>query len=381
MTTLNRDDLTDGVYHLTITDTNGCTAISEPFIANVPEEILITADNGDFLNVSCNGEEDGEVNLTVTGGTPPYSYFWSNGETTKDIDNLAPGNYLLQLADANGCTSMFLAVIANPSELSASAIVTDATCMMEDGSASIWPEGGTQPYFFTWENEATDAEVFNLAPGVYNVTVTDFGGCEVVVNFEVDEMDCLLSETGEDFNFIMHELTPNLTNNSIQINWVTEAEATESFFIIQHSQDGIEYNDISGLLPGEGATQTQNEYTNMCPNMALGTHFFRILYVDAYGNLRTSEIMSTELIPDSPVEFSVFPNPTVDQFRLNFLLPLDAPANIQIVSAKAEILENRTVPIGTLHESIDLSKYNSGVYFVIVEREGLRRLTKRIVKM
>ncbi len=380
-TSLNRDNLTDGTYFLTITDTNGCTAISEPFVANVPDEILITADEGDFQNVSCMGESDGAVNITVTGGTPPYSYFWSNGETTEDIDNLAPDEYLLNLSDAEGCISVFLAVISNPDELTASTIVTDASCLMEDGSASIWPQGGTHPYFFLWENGATGAEEFNLAPGVYQVTVSDLGSCEIVIDFEVGEMDCLQSETGDDFNFVMNELTPDLANNSVELHWMTEAEASESFFIIQHSLDGISFTDVTGLLPGEGATQVQNEYYNTCPDMALGTHFFRIRYIDSFGNLRNSEIMSTELIPDNPMEFSVFPNPTEDNFRISFLVALDSPATVRIVNAQSVILENITAPAGTLHQSVDLRKYNPGVYFVVIEHQGLRRLTKRIVKM
>ena len=381
VTTLDRDDLTDGIYFLTITDTNGCTAVSEPFVATVPDEIIISADEGDFQNVSCYGEEDGAVDISVTGGTPPYSYYWSNGATTEDIDNLAPGDYLLQLADANGCMTLFLAVISNPQELNATSIVTDASCMEFDGVASIWPTGGTQPYFFQWDNGGMNAEETNLAPGPYKITVSDFGGCEIVINLDVEEMDCLQSETGEEFSFVMNELSPNLTNNSVELHWMTEAEAVESFFIIQHSQDGNTFTDVSGLLPGQGATQTQNEYYNTCSEMAMGTHFFRIRYVDAFGNLRTSETMSTQLIPESETEFSVFPNPTIDDFRINFLLPLDAPAKVQIVNSQAVILENITAPTGSLHQFIDLSKYNPGVYFVVVEKEGLRRLTKRIVKM
>ncbi len=381
VTTLNRDDLTSGTYFLTITDTNGCTAISEAFVADVPSHILISADEGDFQNVSCFGETDGSVDITVTGGTPPYSYYWSNGATTEDIDNLAPGDYLLQLTDANGCMTLFLAVISNPQILSASSIVVDASCMMEDGSASIWPLGGTQPYFFLWENGSTSAEEFNLAPGIYKVTVSDFGSCEVAIDIEVGEMDCLQSETGEEFNFVMNELNLDLTSHSVEIHWMTEAEANESFFIIQHSMDGDVFTDIGGLLPGQGATQSQNEYFNTCVDMAYGTHFFRIRYVDVMGNLRTSETMNVEIIPENKLEFSIFPNPTMDVFRVNFLIPLDAPANVQIISAQAGILENVTAPIGTLHQRIDLRKYNPGVYFVVIEREGLRRLTKRIVKM
>lgn len=381
VTTLNRDSLTSGTYFLTITDTNECTAVSEPFTIIVPSEIFISADEGDFQNVSCFGEEDGAVDITVSGGTAPYSYFWSNGATTEDIENLAPGDYLLQLADANGCVTFFLAIISNPEELSAISTVTDATCMEEDGVVFIEPIGGTQPYFFAWDNGSTNAEETNLAPDFYRVTVSDFGGCEVVIEVEVGEMDCLQSETGEAFNFVSSEVSPDLARNSIELHWITEAEAIESFFIIQHSQDGNIFNDISGLLSGEGATQTQNEYRNTCLEMAMGTHFFRIRYVDAFGNLRSSETMRTELVPEGQMEFSVSPNPTINEFRINFLLPLDAPAKIKIVNAQGGIVENIIVSSDTLHQLIDLSRYNSGVYFVVVEREGLRRLTKKIVKM
>ena len=92
-------DLADGVYTVRVTDANGCTNTCLETIANTPAvEITCSAVNG-----SCGGL--GSASVSVTSGTGPYSYAWSNGATSASIDNLAPGNYSVTVTDANGCSA------------------------------------------------------------------------------------------------------------------------------------------------------------------------------------------------------------------------------------------------------------------------------------
>ena len=95
-----RNNLGPGRYSVTITDKKGCV-INEPFIINEPSKLKINADVSNSL--SCDNANTGKINLVVTGGTAPYTYKWSNGATTEDLENLTPGNYTVLVTDVNGC--------------------------------------------------------------------------------------------------------------------------------------------------------------------------------------------------------------------------------------------------------------------------------------
>jgi hypothetical protein len=103
------NNLSAGVYTVTVTDSNGCSAnnavtISEPSAISV---------NGNSSNVTTLGGADGAVNLTVNGGIAPYSYNWSNNATTEDINALSAGTYSVTVTDANGCISVLSFTIAD----------------------------------------------------------------------------------------------------------------------------------------------------------------------------------------------------------------------------------------------------------------------------
>jgi hypothetical protein len=100
-TTQDLAGLAPGSYSVTVTDANGCTVTVTDSVAQPTALIL----SGDITNTACNPGDEGEIDLTVTGGQSPYSFSWSNGATTEDISSLTAGNYSVTVTDDNGCTA------------------------------------------------------------------------------------------------------------------------------------------------------------------------------------------------------------------------------------------------------------------------------------
>ncbi|MBN4066107.1 SprB repeat-containing protein, partial [Candidatus Amoebophilus asiaticus] len=165
-----------GNYTVLITDANGCTA-NESAIVSQPTSITTSVASTD---VSCNGGSDGTIDLTISGGTLPYTYSWSTGATTEDITGLIAGPYSVLITDNNGCTINENAVISEPTLISPSTSVQNISCFgFSDGAIDLTVSGGTPPYTFSWSNGATTEDIILLSAGTYTVAVTDNNGCTV----------------------------------------------------------------------------------------------------------------------------------------------------------------------------------------------------------
>lgn len=188
--TPDRTNLLAGDYTLTVTDNNGCI-ISQTFTVTQPSGPFNVGFNP--VNITCFGGSDGEVNLTLSGATPPYSYLWSNGETTQSIQNLTAGTYTLSVEDANGCTFFYpLAVVNEPPAIVVSGTVTDVTSFgAMDGAITSATSGGTPNYSYAWSGpnafSAVTPNISNLNGGNYTLTVTDISGCTSIQTFTVTE--------------------------------------------------------------------------------------------------------------------------------------------------------------------------------------------------
>lgn len=129
-------------------------------------------------SVRCSNANDGTLELTVSGGTYPYTYSWSNGVFVEDQSNLAPGTYSVTVTDANGCMATASAVLTEPSALSVTSSISDITCHGgNDGTIDITVTGGALPYTYNWSNSATTQDISGLTYGTYLLTVTDANNC------------------------------------------------------------------------------------------------------------------------------------------------------------------------------------------------------------
>ncbi len=168
--------LSAGTYSVTITDNNGCWDSASVTLTE-PTALVASATVSSTLD--CNGDSDGQVTASGTGGTSPYIYSWNTGGTAALETSLGAGTYSVTITDANGCTASNSVTLTQPATLVASSSLdSDVTCNGgADGGVTASATGGSSPYTYLWNNSATTATISGVAAGTYTVTVTDANGC------------------------------------------------------------------------------------------------------------------------------------------------------------------------------------------------------------
>lgn len=168
-------NLCPGTYYLFADDSHGDTTESVFTIGPATMTLGMSSSN-----TGCIGNT-GVASVSVTGGTPPYTYLWSpGGGTTSSISALSAGTYTVSVRDAGGCTETSSVAVANATTIvfDSALVVTGATCSNNNGSAKVMVSGGTPPYTYLWTpSGGTSATATNLSAGTYTITVTDKNGC------------------------------------------------------------------------------------------------------------------------------------------------------------------------------------------------------------
>ncbi len=261
-TTEDVSNLTAGNYSVTITDANGCST-SSSFTLTEPALLVSSGVAATYVcgtNVSCNGANDGSINLTVTGGADcvAYTFNWSNGATTEDVSNLRAGTYSVTVTDANGCSTSSSFTLTEPAQLLSSGVAatyvcgTNVSCAgSNDGSINLTVTGGASctAYTYLWSNGATTEDVSNLTAGNYSVTITDANGCSTTSNFTLTEPDELRVRSITSATF---ECGYNISCNGASdgsIDLTPEGGATCVAYTYNWS-NGATTEDLSGLTAG-----------------------------------------------------------------------------------------------------------------------------------
>lgn len=191
-TTQNRTNLSANTYILTVTDNNGCSS-NQSFTVNEPASALSSSISSS-TDVSCNGAADGSIDLTVSGGTSPYTYLWNDAATTEDRNGLNGGTYDVTVTDNNGCSTTESVSVNEPAPILISVdSQTDALCNgSADGTATVSANGGSTPYIFNWSNGGNGNSQNNLSAGTYYITVTDNNNCQNVDSVLIGEPSPLI---------------------------------------------------------------------------------------------------------------------------------------------------------------------------------------------
>lgn len=225
-----RNNLKPGTYSVKISDGSPCI-IDKTFIITEPQPLSVADHVADALD--CSTVNSGAIALTVSGGTTPYTYSWSNNASTQDITNIQAGNYNVTVSDANNCnlTKQFTVMRPDPINISISAAY-DYNCS-EHHLYQVFTTkttGGLPPYQFIWSSGAPDASGTSVSTdqsGLISVTVKDSRGCSAMASSSSSIPDLGISYKLIDCN-----------KKSYQFDALTVNEATENYSYLWNFGDG-----------------------------------------------------------------------------------------------------------------------------------------------
>jgi gliding motility-associated-like protein len=335
----NSEDLNNlltGNYTVTITDTNLCVLISSQI--NVPQPIAPLSISHVIDDVNCFGGNDGAIDLTVNGGTAPYNYAWSNGQTTQDVINLITDTFNVVVTDVNNCI-IHDSVIFVPQPAASyilSTTNTDVLCYgFSTGAIDFSVTGGTLPYTYSWSNGQTTQDIDSLSVGSYEVIVTDAKGCKDSIT-----------------TTLIQPLTPLLLS-------ITKTDA----LCIGGTQGTIDITAVGGTAP---YTYFWNN-NEIVPDIdSLNQGFYYCLVTDMHGCFDT--ISATILDPNNNMVLSIT-NTDVQCFAgsdgtVNLTVQFGTPGYSYLWNTGDTTQDLSNVPIGTY--SVDVTDFNTCGAFISI---------------
>ena len=198
--------LSDGNYAVNVEDANGIvigvyqnntlvTPTDVTYYLKQPEQLQV---DFQITPVTCIGN-DGTIKAIVTGGTAPYTYSWTTGDTSSQITNAVPMTYFVTIIDARGCTIQGKAEIVAPITLTVEENISPLLCYnAANASIALQVNGSVGPYTYLWNTGETTKDITNLKAGTYQVTITDGQGCNYVYNYTIANPEEFKIDLGPD---------------------------------------------------------------------------------------------------------------------------------------------------------------------------------------
>lgn len=317
-TTQTISGLESANYTVSVMDGNGCETVQTVPVApfGCPNVASVTASN-----ISCFGENDGQATVTLTGGLTPFTYAWSNGETTATISNLEAGTYTASATDAVNCPAIVEVTISEPAELELTLDeFADTDCGAANGYATVAAIGGTSlpGYVFSWSNGETGPSVNNLGAGIYTVSVADGNDCAATLQVQVSINDSEL---------------PTVATQNLTITLGADGTAN-----LDASQVDNGSNDNCNILE-----MSIDKTSFDCSD--LGTHEVTLTVLDEAGN-SASGTATIEVVDNLP--------PAISVQNVTVFLDENGMATITPQMLDAGSTDN----CGIAEQSIDIANFN-----------------------
>lgn len=445
--TLN--NISEGTYALNIEDANGIklgTYTNNILVKETdavqyigqPAKLNLTFTK---LNASCDKGDDGWAEAHVSGGTAPYTYEWTSGETTSKIENITTNNYFVLVTDAKGCVVQGSIFVGDPKGILTTETVKNPTCFSgNDGSIQLNVSGGNLPYTYLWNTGATTKDLNNLSAGNYEVTIScpdccvykkrfglknpnpiivDLGKDRTLCNDQVLELDATIADKNAKYSWTS---TNGFTSNQAKVS-LTKAgtyhvKATsalgcvgEDEIVIKTSQAIISsefllssqaYLDEEVILvntsnpfgestkwiipEGVKTVELKEKYITLKFN-DLGTYTIGLQQTQGecfaiYNKNITVEQRSTlpnaGSAPKFIIDFIVTPNPSSGNFKALINLENNSAVNLRLFSTTGEFTMQKK-DSGRKNYEVDFNtSLQSGMYLLVLETEQ-QTLVKKII--
>jgi uncharacterized protein (TIGR02145 family) len=316
----------------------------------VKDPCLLTGITLSKTDITCHGNSDGSVNLSVTG-TGQMKYKWSTGDTIQNIQNLDKGWYSVEVSDSMGCTITDSIEIPEPPEIQIVAIKENVSCSgNSDGSITSNISGGTPPYSCYWNDGLTTCDRTGLLAGSYTLVVTDDNGCinDTTIGIQeplilaIDSIDLAWNSISQTFSITIH------------VSGGTEPYTYRLTNVIENTDSSNLTGEFNDLLCGEYEINVSDK--NSCTDSADFSEFPKILCLDV------------EPIKDESSIY-LYPNPTTGKITVEIENQDNTDIKLEILNILGQVIWTKDLKDNgepMFIEVIDLSRQSKGIYFMRV---------------
>ncbi|MBL0738425.1 T9SS type A sorting domain-containing protein [Flavobacterium sp. GN10] len=442
--------LSEGTYALNIEDANGIklgTYVNNVLVKEIDAEKYIPQPDQLKLSftkfdVGCTTGDDGWAEAHVTGGTSPYTYQWTNGETTPKIENITTNNYFVMVTDAKGCVVQGSIFVGDPNGILTTETVKNPICYKgNDGSIELNVTGGNLPYSYLWNTGAVTKDLNNLSAGNYEVTITCPDCCVYKKRFVLKDPEPVIVNVGPDRTLCIDQsldLDATIKDSQAKYSWTSTNGFTSNEAKINVSKAGTYHVKVTTALGCIG----EDEIVIKTSQMAISAEFllssqayldeevilvntsnpfgestdwvipngvkvveqkekYITLKFDAIGvysiglkqtqgecyAVYTKNIMvekrgalpNTETASQFIIDFIVTPNPSNGNFKAIVNLENNSAINLRLFSSSGQNTMIQKQESGKKKYEIDFNtSLQSGIYIVVLET-GQQTLVKKII--
>ncbi|MEZ5056554.1 MAG: DUF6055 domain-containing protein [Saprospiraceae bacterium] len=292
-----RQDLTQGMYSVSVSDSLGCNNVFEFEIG--PADTISLDFN--IQDASCQGINNGSLEVIPLNGNPSYTISWSNGGSTASITDLEPGIYTVTVTDSTGCSNVREVEVESLDDIVLDLSYNPIICFGDSSEVTIQVSGGLPPYMYSWQGNSN----LILPVGTYEFTLVDSAGCEKSEEITIEDNGEILPQA-----VVTNTMTPSAQNGSIVIDNIDGGTAPFEYLW----STGASGNSIDNL--GEGTYE-------LTITDSIGCEWYGSFVIEAdassLGEILVNDFLAT-LFPnpsDGKAVFIKIENPVKEGMELN----------------------------------------------------------------
>lgn len=324
--------LTAGPHTVTVEDAAGCQIEAQVIVIPLGFPIVSGANTQDYFCGS-----PGSIDVTLTSGTPPFSYLWSSGQTSEDISGLLPGLYSLTATDQNGC----IATISNL-EIANLGDEVELSFSQQNCALTATALNGTGPYSYTWSNNVTGNSTSPVVTdSMYIVSVTDAAGCFGT--------DTVIAQTGIVSAAFDYDIS------GFEVTFSGDSAAVSSFWNFGDGNTGAGSNPTH-TYSANGTYTVVHITTTPC-----GVDSFSTQVVINFVN--TSTLLQTQVV-------KVFPNPTTGQVTVEMAFSKPVNGQCMLFDILGRLVSANEVVGTEAHVALDITNQSDGIYWLSVQTDS-----------